>query len=368
MQVARPSHLQSAARCELKWLFAPDEPSHAMQFGTAVHALLEAFYKGETDPPRAAAEALGPDSPCYASLRGAGWRSPVGRCTMAGLPYLPRPDRCDVIISEGPAIVPGEPPIAGTRDLLVKLQHEECMRLDVKHEWLVVDFKTSANPLLYAKSATELRRDSQGLTYPYAAMLDQGLDVVSCRWVYMPSRAPFIGANHTDFIQRRTTLERKAIPALQARAKRCLTIVRDPSLATRNPEACRDWNRLCPLHVDAGGQCNPNESETDMGALANKIKAMREQGADVEVEPTPEPKAKREPIPRPVKASRAKLGPEPGPEPASVMAETDQGISFNATVSAGYFNADGSVPTAELSVDSGTIIPVGARVRVTVLP
>lgn len=282
MTPTRPSHLQ--ARCELRSaadaLLEVDNATPAMRFGTAVHAVLEGYYLGQADPPRWAAEALPQDNPCVKSLRGAGWRSPAGRCAMSGLPHLPRPDKCVRVVSEGPAVVAGaqgEPPIAGTRDLYVELEADEQARLGVATPELVIDFKTSSNPELYAKHVTQLRRDSQGIVYPLAAMIDFGLERVACRWLYLPSRAPWIGAVPVDFIQRRARLERIGIPALREKARRRLEVIQRPELATLNADACRDYAKVCPHHVDAGGFCNGKEA--DMGKMAAKIAEKRAQQA-----------------------------------------------------------------------------------------
>lgn len=250
-----------------------------MRFGTAVHAVLEGYYLGQADPPRWAAERLG-DNPCTKSLQGAGWRSPAGRCVMAGLPYLPRPDKCTRVVSEGPAVIDGKPPIAGTRDLYAELEPDEQARLGVATRELVIDFKTSSAPELYAKTPTQLRRDSQGITYPYAAMIDFELERVACRWVYLPSRAPWIGAVPVDFVQRRARLERIGIPALRERARRRLDVIQQPRLAALNADACRDYAKVCPHHVDAGGFCNGKEA--DMGKMAAKIAEKRAQQAAAE--------------------------------------------------------------------------------------
>ncbi len=326
-----------------------------MRFGTAVHALLEAYYKGEADPPRAAAEALTPESPCYASLRGAGWKSPAGRCAMAGLPYLPRPDKCARIVSEGPAVIAGDPPIAGTRDLYVVTEPSEQARLGIATPELVVDFKTSSDPLRYAKTSTELRNDAQGVTYPYSAMVDFTLERVSCRWVYLPSRSPHIGATYTDFVQRRSRVERVSLPRLRDRARRCLQIVRDPAQATANADACRDYGRLCPNHVDAGGIC-PGTKEIDMGLMAKKIAALRGETTDA-----PAPEAPAEAL-APKRTRKPKA--EPAAESKAELDTGDQG--FEATITHAYVS-DGTDLSVTVELPVGPIVPVGARVRVTVL-
>lgn len=278
MTPTRPSHLQ--ARCELRMaadaLLEVDNATPAMRFGTAVHAVLEGYYRGQADPPRWAADALPADNPCVKSLAGAGWRSPAGRCAMAGMAHLPRPDKCTRIVSEGAAVIPGGrgiPPIAGTRDLYVELEADEQARLGAATRELVIDFKTSSAPELYAKTPTQLRRDSQGVVYPLAAMLDFGLERVACRWLYLPSRAPWVGAVPVDFVQRRAKLEAIYLPALREKARRRLEVIQRPELATLNADACRDYAKVCPHHIDAGGFCNGKEA--DMGKMADKIAAKR---------------------------------------------------------------------------------------------
>lgn len=356
MTAVRPSHAQKAARCEVRWLLEPDYTTPAMRFGTAVHALLEAWYKHHPDSPREAASVLGPEHPCYASLRSAGWRSNVGRCATAGLPYLPRRERCLEIHSEAPAIIEGDPPIVGTRDLLVKLMPDEQKRLGVAEPWLVVDFKTSSAPLLYAKSATYLRGDAQGITYPYSALTDFGLKRISARWVYLPSQPPHIGANYTDFVQRRSRLDKVEVPRLRARARRCLDIVKDPNTATKNPDACNDWNRLCPLHVDYGGPCNPQDKEQTVMSIKDRLKKMQAETAaeldEAEAAEAEAPKAEKRVAKKASKKAAA----------ASPALDAE---GFEGVVSSAYCN-DGEM-SANIGVPQGTVVPVGAKVRVTVI-
>lgn len=310
--LTRPSTLQQVARCELRWLLGGElSPTPAMRFGTAVHALLEAYYQGVDDPPRVAAERLG-DNPCVASMIGAGWRSPVGRCATAGMAYLPRPDRCELIATEAPAIIPGA--IAGTRDLYAVVTSAEQERLNIPTRELVLDYKTSSNPERWAVPAAILRNDPQGVVYPYSAILDYDLERVTCRWVYLPSLPPHIGATYTQFIQSRARLEKVQVPQIQDRAKRCLRIVQDPSLATINPTACNSYGRLCPHHQHAGGICPGNQEEyiSMAESMADRIARLRaERAQQGDAAPAPKPT----PTPKPKAKAKAKPKAEPAPEP-----------------------------------------------------
>lgn len=334
-----------------------------MRYGTAVHAIYEAWYQGHPDAPRVAAARLGPGNPCTASLRSAGWLAPAAKTAVAGMAHLPRPDRCLAIYTEQPAVLPGAPPIAGTRDLLVHLQPDEQARLGVKLPWLVVDYKTSSAPERYARMPWDLRTDPQGVIYPLAAMIDHDLEAVSCRWLYVPSRSPWIGALPVDFIQRRGAKLDRAVGRLRTRARRALTIVRDPIQATRNPDDCRNYGRLCPHHVDSGGPCDPQE-KTMGESLAERIRRQRAEAGYVDpladaAEPAPE--AAPEPKPEPSKRGRGrppKAAPA-APEPASDNARVEGVVHCVRRTDDGGVLVSVRLPVNECSFTVGSSVTVG---------
>ena len=294
-----------------------------MRFGTAVHAVLEQRYRGSEDAPRTAAALLGEDHPCYVSLQQAGWMSPAGKCAVAGLGYLPQPHGCFAVYPEQPAVLPGDPPIAGTRDLLAHLRPAERDRLGLRDDWLCVDYKTSSAPKWFARSARDLKRDAQGIIYPLSAMLDHGLDRIACRWLYLPSKPPHHGAQPTDFFQKKGAALDRSVADLRTRGKRILTIVSDPMQATRDPSACRSYGRLCPHHSSLGGPCNPKEPMAE--SLAERIARVRAEQAG-----TAAPAAEPPPAEEPKKRGRPRKAAEPASDP--IEADTPMPPAAEASV------------------------------------
>ncbi len=321
-----------------------------MRFGTAVHAVLEQRYCGSEDAPRSAAALLGEDHPCYASLRQAGWMSPAGKCAVAGLGYLPQPDGCFAVYPEQPAVLPGDPPIAGTRDLLAHLRPAERDRLGLRDDWLCVDYKTSSAPQWFARSARDLKRDAQGIIYPLSAMLDHDLERIACRWLYLPSKPPHHGAVPTDFFQKKGPALDRAVQDLRTRGRRILTIVSDPMQATRDPSACRSYGRLCPHHVSAGGPCNPGEQMAEsLAERIARVRAEKEAGAQAPAaaEPVQEPaEAPKKPRGRPRKVEPIETEMPPAAEPAN-----DNGTALRTPLS-------GTVERLQKTDDAAVLVTV----------
>jgi hypothetical protein len=281
------------------------DESLAQAYGTTCHAILQAYFELAEDVIERAVEILRAEAETHAVLDNAdelerdGHGSRFWATVSAGLHLLPDPRACTEIRPEqevelAPAsdVFAGawgfpEPhrPIEGTRDLMVRTTRREFDRLFGKmgaawhamaDGWLVVDFKTSADPAKWGKDPGKLYEDQQGIIYPLAALREPALaryDAIPCRWVYFPSREPYRAAKASDFVQSRVHAE-AAYVELSRKAQEIVSLIRlrtPGDRAKKNPQACNAYGG-CKRHRDKGGTCDARQN---FGAAAHALRAQR---------------------------------------------------------------------------------------------
>src|SRR5690606_26890144 len=154
---------------------------------------------------------------------------------------------------------------AGFRDLVALPTREERKRLRLPpapHDWVLFDYKTSANVARYALSADALRADVQANLYAIDVIewlaREHGLrvDRLPARWVYLESKRGR-RAEPRDTVIAYEDAQRVIEPcAALARELDQIERVED---APQNPRACGDYGG-CPYHVSAGGPCDARRS------------------------------------------------------------------------------------------------------------
>lgn len=226
--------------------------SRSRAVGKAVHAVLEAWQRGETP----------------------NWRDLPGQIALSGAHHVPHPDRVHVARVEAPignvALPPNESPDAprvayelhgvlwaGFRDLLVSAPGEFIrLKIDAPDGWVLYDYKTTASIERYALTAAELAVDPQACLYVAATCDELGLEELPVRWLYLESKK-----------RRESRPVNAVIRAVDAKARleeyavraRKLDEIADVSQADVNTRACGEYGG-CYYHVSNGGPCDARRS------------------------------------------------------------------------------------------------------------
>jgi len=242
--------------------------------GTGLHNTLEAYYSGGQ-----------PD-----------WIWKPGQVAQSGLHLLPRAECCTAIEIE--AEIGYEPSgetdprkptkvmraygtrYAGRRDLTVQMQPSEFDRLgiaNIANGWLLLDYKSTADIVQYAKTAADLTDDIAACAYALDVMVKHGLSILPCRWVYFESKEirRALAVDFTITLQRaREVLERYS---LKAKHLDSLNVIQE---AAQNLDACCDYSGRpgvigCSYHQEKGGPCNARRTTGDrLSALEGSNKKM----------------------------------------------------------------------------------------------
>ena len=272
-----PSSIALAERCERAWYHAyvdgiRSPGSVATELGGAVHKVGEAYYRRLTG-------AQAPD-----------WASRAGQIFTSALHLLPDPskvvaypeealggpwcgddrvllrpdgdvttfgaDGCRDDAKPGRAIVIDGCRYAGFRDLVVSGDDHDWREIGAEHalcnEFVLFDYKTSANPRRYGKTPAQLVEDFAANLYAIDVARQWDLDFVPCRWPYISTKGSQRMAIPVDF----TVEVSRALDVVASRTPlvRRIDSFTRPEDAVCNTAACADYGG-CPYHVSKGGPC-----------------------------------------------------------------------------------------------------------------
>ncbi len=355
-----PSSLATATLCERKWGYqylegirtpeltwaeieagAPhSNGQRSRALGTAVHAVLEAWYRGE-DP---------------------AWSTFPGQVALAGAHYLPHPSKL-----AAPARVEQwlglrtTPKLVGKVDLRVLPSPEESARLGLPHGWVTVDYKTSRD-LGWCKSVAELEADGQLNVYA----LDAGTDPALMRWLYFDTgnkrRAKPVDVVRT-YTQASTHVDGMLNHA------RHLDTLESVEECTPNPDSCGAFGG-CEFHKSRGGPCDAQRRPgkiiqariiKDNSNMLGKFGAGFRSQVQAAAAPTPAPVAPPAPAPAPAPEAPPVMAPPfaaapppaPAPEPPPAPVKAGPGRPKKVTITE-------PAPTAEYSGVRMTVTITGA--------
>lgn len=239
--------------------------------GTAVHAVLEAYYRGQPLP--------------HGGLPYAIAMSPHARSV---IPQA-RPEAVpEQYIGDTPR--PGDTRMPYVLDLLGVHWGGKIDLVEPGHIW---DWKTTSSIAKYSKTSDELRVDLALALYGVHAMTRQGLGDIGFTWPYFETGKirrvlPVSGVvTHDECI----TTVRRYLPVIHRLD--ALTSVED---AAKNLQACADYGG-CPYHASAGGPCDAMRSVAAMRSNVPMAKSLADlkskfakiSDAPVEAPPPPHP-------------------------------------------------------------------------------
>lgn len=188
--------------------------------GTAVHAVLEAHYRGSA----------------------VDWSTEPGRIAQSGLLLLPEPSPDCVVEQEISLTSPGDDPIHFTG------------RCDLYADGVLYDFKTTSD-LRYAKTPEELRADPQVALYAAHWLPYVPAGNLLCKWVYLRTRGSAKSAVSQVAVtvnEVETQVATLTAQALDLREKMRLKLA--PEEYPANLEHCTEYGG-CVYSAELGGPC-----------------------------------------------------------------------------------------------------------------
>lgn len=250
-----PSSVELGRRCKRAWAYRyiaglkkPEVEwredlkgrDRSLALGKALHATLEAHYKGEQP----------------------NWHWFPGQVAASGLDYLP-PHKASVYVEAaigdltldlGGTFDAGED--RGTGLVIHGVRWLGYIDLVERASGRVIDYKTTASIEKYAKSVAVLQQDLQANLYAYAFARAFDADSVDCRWVYFET-GKVRRSEPRDFVI--TRCEALSVLEPAAELARELDQIESVEAASMNPSACADYGG-CEFHVKVGGPCNARAS------------------------------------------------------------------------------------------------------------
>lgn len=320
--------------------------------GTEGHARLEAYYRGKQ----------------------VDWYDKPGAVVLAGLHFLPPPDKCSIIepeqeitldlsflLDEFPELKNDELVLRGTRDLLVRLDAEWTCGAGVTFDYfsfLLVDFKTTYTFDFFdrektkktVKTPAELDEDEQAWIYGLSVMQKYDLSELRCRWVYFRTEeSP--ASQPVDFVLTRADAEAgvRRLVRERALAFRALIRKRPPvEQIAHNFEHCDAYGG-CQYRHDKGDKC-PHVETT--GAKLLRLSKKKQAAAALPAQPKPEKKKARSQTMSFRKAAEAagvtKPSSKPSPEKPKANEEKEPESAAEAQEPAGEVEEqDAPEPTPE---------------------
>jgi hypothetical protein len=220
--------------------------------GTALHALLEAYYSGQA----------------------VDWSSHIGQIAMSGRAHLPHREACleiriEECIGDEPypaehdpertALVFGDVRILGYVDLEVRLDPagDEAKRLGIVDAlrrgggWYTFDYKTSRDVAEYALDPAEAVVDPQGILYSAAGMIRTDTEARGMRWVYMQTETKSFSKPVDALFTYEGSRVHLTTLVDRAGALQTKTSIDD---CLPNTEHCDEYGG-CPHHHTRGGPC-----------------------------------------------------------------------------------------------------------------
>jgi len=300
--VVSASQIKRWKECPRAWGFEYLEglrppPSKAAALGSAVHYLLELYFKGEPWPEDADAKVV--------KLA----QAVIDSGTLPSPGFFIEPENVErsFMLRTGPI------QIRGFIDLIVPRARPP----------LVADHKTSSDPAKYGLTPETLGDDIQATIYAAAVLDLLGVDEVSCQWTYCKTRGRAEVHPVRATLDRERTRENLAAHVLPPTREILDTVTRheagevDPIDLRPVPESCGNWGgcphaEYCPRSRDqlltASGWNteteNTEQKENETMSLIEMLKAKKAAQAATAPTPAEAPAPEAMPEPKPAKAKK----------------------------------------------------------------
>jgi hypothetical protein len=226
---------------------APEEEPAAVTLGKEGHAILEAYQKAGTSPPR----------------------TPIGDLCRKGLPWLPAPGQAN---AEGQFNVTiSGVPYLGFIDLATP-DHRVLPGITEGGLPAVIDYKFSKDPKRYGiREPRDFLLDPQALLYAAYMFVRYGTSRVFLRWLKFQTQGRPTATPVDATLTRRQVTEAfgRVIHPTASVLLRIRDKDRDPNSFAPNYEACHDFGRVCPYL----GQCQRTASVTLLDDMRNLVEA-----------------------------------------------------------------------------------------------
>lgn len=237
----------------------------AKAFGGALHKVLETYYTGGE-----------PD-----------WQSAPGRLALVGIPLLPRPEECNVVLVEHSVTIDTTPYVRNDADDPIVFQGFKDLTVQIGTWRGLFDYKSTID-FKWAHTPLTLVNDWQCNVYAYDVMSTAGTASIDASWIYflkkgLPCAKPVDVTVQRDRAKAITYQVIMRAQAARDAMRQFVAGVIDVDDLTPNPRHCPAYGG-CPYHISAGGLCDARAKQQStisevipMGTFQERMAKMKAQ-------------------------------------------------------------------------------------------